>query len=517
MKKTLIITLLLGLFSGCSDDFLEVTPQATLFASNYFKTESQVEESLIAVYDALGHQKGFDLAWSPYLVIAETLSDDAYAGGQDAGDGAEENEINTFNISTGNEVVHSIWKRNYFGIYRANFTIEKARALQNTTEEFRNQIIGEAKFLRAYFYFEQVRFFENIPLSTVVQSPSEANQPQTDPVLVYNQIASDLVDAIQHLPATHGASTGRATRWAAKALLARVYLFENGVYGNGLQANGTTVDGAYVLNELEDIINNSGHVLLSDYADLFIASGEFSAENVFEIGYDGTPVRGDWATEQFVEGNLAAQMMGPRIFDSSIYYRGWSFAIPSYKLFQDMAGDPRRPHTILSEADILAESGTSLNTGAFQHTGYYSAKYTTRLVDRGTQGTPELHNTSNYRAIRYADVLLMAAEIGQNVSYINQVRARVGLPALAGYSDDALFNERRMELSMEGLRYFDVLRRGASVASQELTTVGIMGPDYTGASTEYDVTFNSATRGFLPIPQTEIDLSNGVLQQNQGY
>ena len=518
MKKYISIFAILTMLFGCSEDFLELSPQATLFASSYFQTEDQVEEALIATYDVLGHQKGKDLSWSPYLTVTESLGDDAYAGGQDAGDGSELDELNTFNISTGNEIVQSIWKRNYFGIYRANFTIEKAEALESTTDEFRNQIIGEAKFLRAYFYFELIRFFENVTLSTKVDSPSEANRAQAEPSLVYDQIATDLVEAIANLPESQGANLGRATKWAAKSLLGRVYLFENGVYGNGMTtADGQSIDATFVLAELEDVINNSGHALLGNYEDVFLSSGEFSVENVFEIVYDGAPVGGDWGTEEKIEGNLAAQQSGPRVTGSTIYYRGWSFAIPSHKLFLDMGSDPRRAVTILTASDILAEPNTTLNTGAYQHTGYYNGKYTTRLADRGPQGTPELHNTTNYRAIRFSDVLLMAAEIGQNVAYINTVRDRVGLAPIAAYSDDALFQERRMELSMEGLRYFDLIRRGLSVAGQELTVNGIIGPDYTGNDQLYNVTFDPSARGFLPIPQTEIDISNGVLIQNEGY
>ncbi|MEQ9231728.1 MAG: RagB/SusD family nutrient uptake outer membrane protein, partial [Cyclobacteriaceae bacterium] len=379
---------------------------------------------------------------------------------------------------------------------------------------------AEAKFLRAYFYFEQVRFFENIPLLTAVPlSIDDANRPQASPSSVYNQIAADLVDAIAGLPESYSsAQVGRATSWAAKALLARVYLFEKGVYGNGLTAESVNIDDAYVLAELEDLITNSGHDLLADYSRVFRAENEFSIESVFEISYAGTPVGGDWGSEQYVEGNLAAQMMGPRISNSSIYYRGWAFAIPSHKLYSEMAGDPRQSSTVLTEADLLAEGGgVSLNTGAYQHTGYYNYKYTTITSDRGTIGTPELHNMSNYRAIRYADVLLMAAELGQNVAYINEVRDRVGLAPLGAYTEDALFEERRMELSGEGIRYWDVLRRGQTIANQELTISGQIGPQYTGPSSVYEVNYNTSTRGFLPIPQTEIDLSNGVLKQNDGY
>ena len=255
---------------GCSEDFLDTTPQGTLFTTGYFQTEEEVEQALFGVYDVLGHQKGqkgdaFPLPWAPYLIISEVLSDDAYAGGQDAGDGADENEFNTFNISTGNEIVRSIWTRNYFGVYRANFVIQVAEALENTTDEFRSEIIAEAKFLRAYFYFEQVRFFENIPLILDVVSPSEANRPQVDPSEVYDQIATDLVDAIADLPEDHGASRGRATKWAAQALLARVFLFEDGVYGNGMNANGTVVTSNFVLGELEEMMLESDHALEGEY------------------------------------------------------------------------------------------------------------------------------------------------------------------------------------------------------------------------------------------------------------
>jgi len=518
MKKTLILMLTISFSISCSDDFMEITPKGTLFSSNYFNTEVQVTEALMSTYDVLGHQKGYDLAWSPFLAVAEFLADDAYAGGQDAGDGSQANELNTFKISTANEIVQSIWKRNYFGIYRANFTIEKAEALSDVdiSAESKAQIISEAKFLRAYFYFEQVRFFENIPLTTTVQSPSEANISQSSSQDVYNLIAADLMEAVVNLPASYD-NRGRATKWAAKALLARVYLFENGVYGNGLVVDGATLGSTEILGHLEDIINDSNHDLESDYTTLFTSAGEFSAENVFEVVYDGSPVNGDWESEQYVEGNLAAQMLGPRVSGGNTYYRGWAFAPPSHKLLLDMTGDPRLSSTILTEADILAEFGTTLNTGAYQHTGYYNGKYTTRLSDRGTVGTPELHNKSNFRAIRYADVLLMAAEIGANVSYLNEVRNRVGLTPIGAYSEDALFEERRMELSLEGIRYFDLLRRGLTVAEAELTTVGEMGPNYTDDASTYDVTFNTATRGFLPIPQTEIDLSNGTLVQNDGY
>ncbi len=516
IKIILFVTLIIG---GCSEDYLTLEPQATLFASEYFNNAEEVEQALISSYDVLGQSKGANRAFAPPVLIAEALSDDAFGGGQDPGDGAIINEFNTFSFSTNNDMLRSLWVRGYFGIYRANFTIERGELLLNGEEaDLVREYIAEARFLRAYFYFELVRFFENIPLITeVATSISESNQPQADPSDVYDQIATDLVFAIDNLP--ERISSARVSKWAAQALLARAYLFKNGVYGGDMDTDGVTVDDAYCLTQLEELITSSGHDLLGNYADLWLPQNEYSIESVFEIAHGDTPILGDWGNaEERVEGNMAAQMMGPRASgSSSLWYRGWSYGIVSNKLYQDMQGDPRLDATILTETTIFG-TGANLNTGAFQHTGYFNNKYTTRNENKPVQGSLELFNTTNILAIRYSDVLLMAAELGQDVSYLNEVRARVGLAPLGAYSDDALFNERRMELSGEGLRYFDLLRRGLSVAEQELTVSGDVGEFYTGTPLDiYDVSFDPAARGFLPIPQVEIDLSNGVLVQNDGY
>ncbi len=515
-SKLLIFTFVIFL-SGCGEDFLTLSPQGTVFSSEFFNNAEEVEQALISAYDVLGHQKGVGLAWAPQLFLTEVLSDDALAGGQDPGDGTLSNEFNTFSFSTNNEVVRSLWKKGYTGIFRANFTIDRAEQLLDGEEaEVLQEIIAEARFLRAYYYFELLRFFENVPLIPELPETVDAdNQPQADPQEVYDFIASDLVFAINNLP--ENTRSLRATKWSAQGLLARVFLFKNGVYGGDLDADGQTVNDAFCLAQLENMINTSGHELMPVYDSIFLQNFEFNQESVFEIAFERGPVRGDWGSEHQVEGNLAAQMMGPRASTSGTYYRGWSFGVMTNKLFQDMQGDPRLNATILTQETILSEPGAGLNTGAFQHTGLYNNKYTTRIVDRGPQGTPELHNTTNIRAIRFADVLLMAAELGQNVDYINQVRARVGLAPLAAYTEEALFQERRMELAGEGIRYLDLIRRGLGVASQELTTTGDIGPNYTGPDNFYDVTFNQTTRGFIPIPQVEIDLSAGVLVQNEGF
>ncbi len=331
---------------------------------------------------------------------------------------------------------------------------------------------------------------------------------------MYDQIALDLVEAIAGLPeSVTAAETGRITKWAAQALLARIYLFYNGVYGAELMAGDTTVDRAYVLAQLEDLIANSGHDLFPDYSLNFKLAGEFGIESVFEIAHGDTPTWWDWGYPRGGAGNLAAQMQGPRVTGSNKWNRGWSFGTVSHKLAAFMADDPRFNYTILTEQELDGNL-----TKGYQHTGYFSKKYSSDAEHWGSAGQFELNRTVNFRVIRFSDVLLMAAELGSPnaQSYLDRVRARVGLDPVPA-SLENIFRERRLELSLEGIRYFDLIRRGMDVANQELTHSGIRGPRYEGDQQIFDVRFNTATRGFLPIPLTEIDLSAGVFQQNSGY
>jgi hypothetical protein len=268
------------------------------------------------------------------------------------------------------------------------------------------------------------------------------------------------------------------------------------------------------LNQLEDLIANSGHDLFEDYSLNFSLAGEFGVESVFEISYGDSPPWWDWGYIRGGNGNLAAQMQGPRVTGSQNWDRGWSFAPVSHKLFLFLEDDPRRPYTILLEEELDG----SLVKG-YQHTGYFSRKYTSDAEHWGADGQFELNRTANHRVIRFSDVLLMAAELDSpnKQDYLDRVRARVGLDPVPATLEN-IFRERRLELSLEGIRYYDVLRRGLAYATQEFTYSGITGPNYeSDDQIIYDATFNAATKGFLPIPQTEIDLSGGAFVQNDGY
>lgn len=502
------------LFTACSEEFLDRQPLDREVSSNFYQTEEDAKMAVIAVYDVLGYQSTPGISWAPFVTISDILSDDSFAGGADANDGMDEDELNNFNIPTTNQIVHAIWKKNYVGIYRANLLLEKIDDIE-ASDEFKQRIIAECKFLRAYFYFEQVSFFENIPLLTeTLKGPSEYAQEQNTPEEVYNQITADLVDAINGLPENIIPNeAGRVSKWAASGLLARVYLFYNDIYNNELDANGNLVDRTTVLSYVEDLIANSGHDLFEDYSMNFKLGGEYGIESVFEISHGNTPPWWDWNYVRGGEGNLAAQMQGPRVTGSENWDRGWSFATVSQKLVDDMEGDPRLDATVLFQEELDGSFAPG-----YQHTGYFSEKYSSDAEHWSLDGQFELNRTCNLRVIRFSDVLLMAAELGSSNAqeYLDRVRTRAGVENIPATPEN-IYNERRLELSLEGIRYFDVIRKGMGFASQELTSVGLSGPNYQGDQQIFDVTFNSSTKGFLPIPQTEVDLSGGLFVQNIGY
>lgn len=502
------------IFCSCGEDFLDKQPLDQVVSSNFYQTENDAIEALIAVYDALGYQSTPGVSWSPIITVSDALSDDAFAGGSDANDGQNWDELNTWNIPTTNDIVHSIWLKNYTGIYRANLFLEIIDGIE-ASDEFKARTIAEAKFLRAYYYFELVRFFENIPLVTrTLNDPADYSQPQASPQEVYNQIATDLVDAYNVLPDNIPANeTGRVSKWAAGSLLARAYLFSNDLYGFDMQSASVTVDRALALSYMEELINSGNHALMADYNDIFRLASEFSEESVFEIPHGDNPAWWDWGYVRGGEGNLAAQMQGPRVTGSDNWNRGWSFAPVSFDLVDALENDPRLAATITTEAEL---DGNLVN--GYQHTGYFSKKYSSDAEHWGSDGQFEHNRTCNWRVIRYSEILLMAAELGSPNAqgYLDQVRARVGLPSIP-FNEENLFEERRKEFALEGIRYYDLIRRGVNVASDAITETGIRGPNYEGDQIIFDVQFNDASRGFMPIPQREFDLSAGVFTQNDGY
>lgn len=502
MKKTLHTTiksfaiLALGALVsvGCSKDFLTTTPVGRDLEINYYQTEEQAFEALVSIYDVLqwNDQYGFSM----HRFLMNVASDDTYAGGSDASDQPSWVATDNFTWTPNLGPQAGFWRKNYKGVYRANLFLEKIDAIDAASEAFKTRSKAEAHFLRAKFYFDLARHFGYVPLIQSTLDPSEYySVNQVGPEVLYPFIIAELEAAIPDLPVSvPGIELGRVTKGAAQALLARVYLFMD---------DDANMDEVATL--CQEIINSGQYSLEPNYEDIFKKTGEWGVESVFEITYSENSTS-DWGRfgSGHSEGNVGVQFCGMRDYNGPDYSPGWGFCPITEDLESFMDGDPRYAATII-DADNLA--GAEYSPG-YQNTGFFMKKYAPLASNFPPDGEPALNWGNNIREIRYADVLLMAAEglvrsggsEGTARSYVNQVRSRVGIQGIGASGSallEAIYDERRMELATEGHRYYDLIRTGK-------------------AATTLD-NWDDTKHMYLPIPQNELDASQGALTQNSGY
>ena len=525
MKKNIIyVTSFLALALGsisCSKSFLELEPKTGQVEANYYKTEDQAFLALTAVYDAYSVQN-----WQFVPTMSDIFSDDAFCGGSNISDMSQWQEMEMFKMTPENNSSSDLWNRCYSGIYRANLYLQKQADIDWKTDGLKSRYEGEALFLRAYFYWDLVRHYGYAPLITEVLPNVEdyKNIPQNTPAELFTQIASDLLKAIPALPVSvSSAEKGRISKGAAQALMARIYLYHEGfakpVMSVPAFSDGkTTIDKAYVQAALEQIISSNVYSLLPNYADLWDWANQNNKESLLEIQYSEKAKSGDWGGWG-INGNFSSVWLSVRNpeGDASVY-PGWSFAVPTWSLADEFeAGDPRKDATLYN-ADVKM---TKYNK-AYMNTGLFNKKYMALSAYIGVGGDPSHNFPRNFIDIRYADVLLMAAELfltdnpAKATGYLNQVRTRsLGTSAaLASITLDNIYHERRVEFGGEGLRKWDLLRRGQAYAAAKINASfnvpqGIPNPaDFTVR------TYNPETWGMFPIPASEIRNTNkDVLKQ----
>jgi len=503
MKKiTQIISLSFAvlLITACGKDWLELEPKGLELESSFYQTEEEIFQALVAAYDVL--QWGGTDGWTMKLGLLNAASDDCYAGGSDASDQPNWVAFDNFTIDPFLGPQAGLWRKGYTGIYRSNLVLEKLEAVEGLSDEFKARTIAEAKFLRAFFYFDLIRFFGNIPLiDKVLSGDSFYTQTQASPADIYAFIESNLNDVRNtfELPETLPSSElGRITKGAATALLGKVILYQN---DESRMAEAATI--------FEEVINSGLYDLEDNFGDIFRNENEFGVESIFEINYSNNQ-RGGWGNfgNGDTEGNYNVQFFGMRDYVGPNYANGWSFCPVTEDLATLMQNDPRYPHTII-DGNMLRQQGASYTEG-FQNTNYFIRKYAAFQDDRALDGEPALNWGNNVREIRLADVYLMAAEAhvrsgndAQARTYLTRVRTRVGLQPFSGISGndllEAIYSERQLELATEGHRFFDLVRTGR--AGTVLDSQG----------------FNVGKNEVLPIPQTEIDITEGNLKQNPGY
>lgn len=493
MKAKYIILSLFMMAAFSCEDMVDIEPEFAQDADSYFRTEADFENALIGAYDLL--QNSYMTLW-----IGEIASDNSIAGGESVNDTRSLHEIDEMTHNAVNPLLRDVLRFNYSGITRANYIFEFKDNLEFDRKE---ELLAEAAFVRAYYYLELVKIFGGVPLviDQRLGNDEATSLGRSTAEEVYAQIESDLTAAAAGLQWT-AAQKGRATRGAALSLLGRAYLYQDKF------AEAATV--------LDEVINSGNYdtiqVATSDeYADLFSVAQEDNEESVFEIQYTGLE-GGSFDCLVCLEGNLAVGFHSIRQYEGPVYSNGNSYNLPTADLYNAFeVGDPRRDGSTLDiEAWVAANPGTTYAVGGGGHTGYYNNKYLRRSAAE-ENGLPDQTLTSprNHRVVRYPDVLLMAAEAhnrkagpndGLAQTYLNMVRDRVGLGAVTATGTaltDAIWNERRLELAGEGLRFFDLVRTGQ--AATEITD------------------FVVGKHELFPIPQAEIDLSGGTWAQNPNY
>ncbi len=573
MKTNILKTAALGLltlgFASCSSDFLDTESKTETTTGNYFKTETDAARALIGCYDGwqctVSHGPTFC-----FLYLSELLSDECY-GGTGANDARNSQVVDRFSINEDPSQVdlfNNLWQYYYEAIYRCNELIAHENNIDWSSDAIHGQYMGEARAIRAICYFDLVRIFENIPLLT---TPTRENVPQAAPDSVYAQIVADLKYAAENIPA--GAypksdaanNDGRITPYAAKALLARVYLFYNGVYGG----EPGSLTKAEALQGLEDIIGSEEYSLIPLYKNLWYCASTNWEQDANGNWSEVSTYAGDGNAETLLSmkfnytsdyngnsgGNNAIQMLSIRggTFKAP-YGQGWGGATVPRKMYNSfLNGDQRRDASIIN---LTAEGIASMDEykkaidDQREYTGFFNKKYTARSAYlQGADGSWSLTHYYNdvmagdfqisqpidYVIMRYADVLLMAAELGASKAqnYFNQVRERAytvdngdGTTSLSpSYSQKTLtqaniLEERRLEFAFEGQRYWDLRRQDADGSAAAAAIVN-SGETVTTGGNEETVTYTASNitskRGFMQIPNTQILLSNNVLKQNAGW
>jgi len=538
MKKIKTYLLTLGMLTGlagCSESFLDVNPMTSVLDNNFYKTVADAEMALIGCYD--GFQRTSSNGNMSFYVTSEVLSDNTF-GATGNTDGRAYQALDRFDIAqspSDNNIFNGTWADYYSGIFRCNTLINKLDGIDfGNDAATRNRIEGEARFLRALMYFDLVRLFEKIPLLT---EPTTDNVPQADPLQVYKQIAEDLKFAAANIAATAypkadaATNDGRVTPFAAKAMLARVYLFYTGYYAK----DDLGVSKAEVLQGLEDVISSGEYGLVEEYKALWPAASYVpnAADNTLDkSGYAGMGNRETVFAQKFnntqnydgmLDGNRWLVMMGMRNTNYAPYGKGWGACTVNPRLVNSFeAADKRRTASVIDlEREGIAGSFDIKDQR--EYTGYTNKKYTPVALPDGTSDTGgsndfQISQDQDFIVIRYADVLLMAAELGSANAqvYFDAVRARAGLGSRA-VTRENLLEERKLEFAFEGIRYWDLLRQGLSTAAAAIAQTQNVLSGNAADQVVIKAENISKTRGFMQIPNTQITLSKGVLVQNPGW
>lgn len=541
IKIVAVTFLTMGMVS-CSDSFLDVSSKTESNTSAFYKNQTDANRALIGCYD--GWRQCSSNPGLGFLVASEVMGAECF-GGTGNTDARNYQVVDRFDISQSSSdlnIYENDWARYYEGIYRCNELIKYEPQIEWTDEEVKNTYMGECYALRAFMYFDLVRLFGNIPLLTTA---TQDNIPQAEQDSVYARIFADLQYAIDNIPANAypksdaANNDGRITKYAAEAMYARAYLYYTGYVGGVL--DGVTKEKA--LAYCEDVITSGEFGLVEEYKNLWPAASAGIA-NVGDaetlLGtYAGDGNRETILSQKFTntqdydgnnDSNRWQVMVGMRSLTAAPYGKGWGAMTVNPKFVnQYEPNDKRKEASII---DLAGEGVTS--SDAFEasysdwreYTGYCVKKYSPLCFADGTSATKidgsgdfQTQNHQDWVIMRYADVLLMAAELGSPNAqkYLDEVRKRAGLNSVSATQENIL-KERKFEFAFEGINYWDLLRQGVDYAAAQIATSGV---DVTSGGVADKVVIEAqniiSKKGLSQIPQNQIVLSGGVLKQNDGW
>lgn len=501
MKKILYGAICASLFFSTScNDFLEVEPNNQLAVEDFYETDSDASQAIMSAYDVLQwHENIWGGGWSSPYMVRTLPSDDGQAGGSGPGDQPSYVVLDRMTFDATNAPIAAAWGTNYYGIYRCNLILNNVAP----ETDLKSRIIEEARALRAYFYFDLVSLFGDVPLITENLVPEEYNQSRTPKSEVYAFIESELNLAIERLPAKSAYSMSdkfRMSKGTAQAVLGKALLYQE--------------KWSESANIFDDMIASNEYGLEPDFRSVFTAEAELGAESVFEVVYINSNGY-NWGTYPWstaAESNIHIQLMGAResaFTGVDSLNNGWGFNYPSEKLwnaFMSEGDEARRKNTVMSEQEFLDAGGEISEENVFDYQGFLRRKYGAYSTETSAEGVYQVNYGTNWRLIRYADVLLMAAEAhfqagneGQAKEELNKVRTRAQLSEItAGGTElfEAIVKERQLELALEGHRYLDLVRWGR--AADEIEG------------------FTPNKHEVFPIPQNEL-LTASNMTQNPGY
>jgi len=541
MKKYLyIIGVVCALFSvtGCKD-YLTAPEPATTNLEESFTGGVAALQNVTGCYVPLMWE--YNQTYYSEWFIGDIVGDDALKGGQNTNDMGAAYDMENWKVTANNVLLTDFYRAQYQGIARCNLALTYLPDTPTDTaltEDLRQRLIGEVKFLRAYYYFRLVRVFGGVPLVTkMMDNSAEWQMPRASVEEVFTQIISDLEDAqkgLWRVKKIAAVDKGRATKGAAEAMLMKVHLYLAGPYWSSYLTKSNASDHLRAAKAWGDsIITNDTYVLNAVYHDNFTVEGENGPESVFEIQYAAVPWGDFGQGNGFTAGSFTQRLVRSRSTQQSLTLgdAGWGFNRPTKSLYDEFeaADSLRRDEAILVPRDDQMDDASDASEEVYLGNRNLNNKY-------GWYGHELKHHSRgplNNKQIRYADVLLMHAEAAAMagdaataIADLNEVRAARSMATYPGYTFttstpssgdalmDAIRHERRVELAMEGHRWFDLVRWFGNNGLDTYMNTGYPATE-TELAKQHMATFKAGTHELFPIPAEEIELN--PMDQNPGY